>query len=63
MATKTVFKFFLITDFEKEEKYLMDMHRKGWKLEKISFNYFYHFVATEPEAVIYQLDFKDNGRV
>lgn len=62
MTTKTELKFFFITDFEEEAKYLMAMHRKGWRLTKIRFRFLYNFEKTNPEEVVYRLDFKDNGR-
>lgn len=62
MSTKTALKFFFITDFEEEAAYLAAMHQKGWKLTKIRFDCLFHFEATAPEEVVYQLDFKDNGR-
>lgn len=62
MTTKTVLKVFFITDFKEEATYLRAMHRKGWKLTKISLDCLYHFEKTSPEEVVYQLDFKDNGR-
>lgn len=62
MKTKTELKTFFITDFEQEANYLMAMHRKGWKLTKISFDCLFHFEQVEPEEVVYRLDFKDNGR-
>ncbi|MGT2757067.1 DUF2812 domain-containing protein [Streptococcus ovuberis] len=52
MAIKTVFKSFFITDFEEEAAYLAAMHRKGWKLTKISFDCLFHFEATAPEEMV-----------
>jgi hypothetical protein len=54
--TKKAIKFFLLPDYEKEEKYLTDMHRNGWRLKKISL-YTYTFEKCECENVVYKLDF------
>lgn len=61
MVIKRVFKIFMISDFEKEEKYLRAMHQKGWKFLKVDFCLFY-FEKVEPSDVIYQLDFVENRR-
>lgn len=54
--TKTVFKWFDITMHEEEQEYLREMHRSGWKLQRVKWA-FYTFVRCEPEEVIYQLDY------
>lgn len=58
METKVIFKLFLITDFEKQETYLMEMHKKGWKLTEVKWGVFYHFEKCEPADVVYKIDFK-----
>lgn len=58
-ATKTVFKWFDITRHEEEQEYLRDMHRNGWKLQKVTWA-FYTFARCEPEDVIYQLDYNQS---
>ena len=55
--TKTVLKLFTIPEYEKEEKFLGEMHAKGWILERITLPGFYHFIQCEPEEVKYQLDY------
>lgn len=60
METKTECKVFFITDFNHQARYLSDMHKKGWKLVKISWSLFYHFEKCEPEDVVYQVDFKES---
>jgi len=57
MSTKTEIKFFTITEYEKEEKYLSMEHKHGWKLTRIIFPCFYQFEECEPEDVVYQLDY------
>ncbi|MCK4050308.1 DUF2812 domain-containing protein [Streptococcus suis] len=62
METKTEIHFFFLPDFEKEEVYLAEHHRQGWKFQKNKFGFFYIFEKCLPEEVIYQLDFKPNGQ-
>lgn len=58
---KTVFKWFTIFQYEKEQEYLGKMHAKGWKLKSASGLGFYHFVKCEPEEMVYQLDYYQGG--
>ena len=60
METKTECRVFFITDFNQQAHYLSNMHKKGWKLVKISWSLFYHFEKCEPEDVVYQVDFKES---
>lgn len=53
----TKFKFFTITEFEKEQEYLSEQHKRGWKLTHITLPGFYHFEQCTPDNVIYQLDY------
>ena len=59
--SKTIrrFRLFLITDYEKEEKYLSDMSKKGYRLKKVTWPGFYTFEVVEPENFIYRLSFKN----
>lgn len=59
--TKAVFKYFTIMDDEKEGEYLREMHKQGWRLEKVTFPGIYRFSACEPEDVCYQLDYNQDG--
>lgn len=61
METKTTVKFFSVVDWEKEQDYLREMHRRGWKFVRLTALCFYHFVKCEPEDVIYQLDYNADG--
>ena len=61
MKTKKEFRYFSIFHHEKEEAYLQDMHRAGWRLLKVSGFGAYHFEACEPEEVVYQLDYNKEG--
>lgn len=57
---KKAIKIFLLPDYEKEEKYLTDMHKNGWKLKNINMNCVYIFEKCEPENVVYRLDFAED---
>ena len=62
MKEKRVWKFFSIAEQEKEQAFLRQMHRSGWKLIRVDGLCVYHFVPCEPEDVIYQLDYNPEGR-
>ncbi len=57
MECKIVKTSFSLSDFEEEEEWLSQMHKKGWKLIEISKNG-YKFEKCQPEDWIYQLDFQ-----
>ena len=57
--TKKTFRIFTVADWEAEEKYLREMHRRGWKLRKGGV--IYTFDRCEPEDVVYQLDYNPEG--
>ena len=61
MKTKKQFKYFTIMDHKKEEIYLREMHKNGWKFVRVSGFGVYHFEECEPADVIYQLDYKPKG--
>ena len=50
METKKVTKFYSIFIHEKEEKFLRDMHKSGWKFTKVTGFGKYHFEKCEPHA-------------
>ncbi len=58
---KKQFKYFTIMEYEKEEKYLQDMHCSGWKFVNVTGIGTYRFQKCEPEDVIYQLDYNQEG--
>lgn len=60
--TKTEWKYFGIPEWEKEQDYLRDRHKNGWKLTRVSGFCMYHFEKCQPEDVVYQLDFNPQGR-
>lgn len=55
--TKTEFKLFTVPEWEKEEQYLREQHKNGWKFVNVNFIGLYHFVKCDPRDVIYQLDY------
>lgn len=61
MANKKEIKFFNIMQYEEEAAYLRDMHKKGWKFVKMTGLGMYHFESCEPEDVVYQLDYNQEG--
>ena len=58
---KTKFGWFTIPEWEKEERWLREQHKNGWKLIKATPPGFYKFEQCEPEDVIYQLDYNQEG--
>ena len=58
---KKEWKYFTIFNHEKEEAYLRDQHKAGWKFVKVSGFGVYHFEKCQPEDVIYQLDYNKEG--
>lgn len=59
--TKKEFKYFTIMDYEQEGEYLSNMRKNGWKVRKVSFPGIYTFEECEPEDVVYQLDYNQEG--
>lgn len=58
---KREFKKFTIMEHEKEQEYLREMHRHGWKFVLLTGIGAYHFEECEPEDVVYQLDYNKDG--
>ena len=58
---KKEWKYFSIFNHEKEQEYLQEQHKQGWKFEKVTGIGTYHFVRCQPEEVIYQLDYNQEG--
>ncbi len=61
MRTKKEFKYFSIFNHEKEQEYLRSMHKSGWKFVKVTGLGTYRFEECEPEDVVYQLDYNQEG--
>ena len=60
-AKKKEFKWFTIMEYEKEQAYLREMHKHGWKLVQVTGIGTYHFEECEPADVVYQLDYNQEG--
>lgn len=60
--TKTELHFFDIMQYEEEGEYLRKMHQHGWEFIHVSLPGIYHFRECEPEDVVYQLDYNQEGR-
>lgn len=58
---KTKLGWFTVPEWKKEEEWLRKQHKKGWKLIKASVPCFYKFEECQPEDVIYQLDYNQEG--
>ena len=52
---KTAFRYFTIMEYEKEQKWLEQQHREGWRLTDAKVCV-YRFERCKPEEVVYQLD-------
>ena len=53
--------FFSIPEYEKEQDWLEKQHKDGWKLVNATLPGIYKFAACEPEDVVYQLDYNQDG--
>ena len=53
---KKEFRWFSITEYEKEAEYLSRRHKEGWKFKNVIFPGIYTFEKCEPQDVVYQLD-------
>ena len=58
---KKEFHYFVLTDYEIEEEYLRKMHKNGYKFVKVTLPGIYYFEKSEPEDVVYKLDFNPNA--
>ena len=61
MEVKRQFKWFTIVEYEKEQDYLREMHRSGWKFIKVAGLGMYYFEKCIPQDVVYQLDYNKEG--
>ena len=62
MKYKKVFKWFSIFEYEKEQDYLREMHKSGWKFVRVNWLGMFVFEKCVPEDVVYQLDYNQEGR-
>ncbi len=61
MEIKREIKFFTIANHKDEEQYLRKQHNNGWKFLKVTGIGTYYFEKCEPEDVVYQLDYNQEG--
>lgn len=61
MQVKKQFKWFTIFEYEKEQDYLREMHKSGWKFIKVTGLGMYHFEKCISQDVVYQLDYNKDG--
>ena len=61
MNTKKEFRWFSIFEYEKEQEYLREQHKNGWKFINVTGLGMYHFEECQPEDVVYQLDYNQEG--
>ena len=61
METQKQFKWFTIFEYEKEQDYLREMHKSGWKFVKVKGLGMYYFEKCVPQDVVYQLDYNKDG--
>ena len=61
MKIKKELRYFSIFNHEKEQEYLREQHKHGWKFLKVTGIGMYHFEECQPEDVIYQLDYNQEG--
>ena len=61
MQTKKELKYFSIMDYEKEQEYLREQHKAGWRFVTVTGIGMYHFEKCEPMDVVYQLDYNQEG--
>lgn len=59
---KKEFRLFDIMQYEEEGEYLRNMHQHGWEFVYVTLPGIYHFKECEPEDVVYQLDYNQEGR-
>lgn len=61
MQGKKQVKWFTIFEYEKEQDYLREMHKSGWKFIKVTGLGMYYFEKCTPQDVVYQLDYNEDG--
>lgn len=58
---KRKFAFFTIPEYEKEQVWLEEQHKNGWRLVNATLPGIYKFEECTPEDVVYQLDYNQDG--
>ena len=57
---KIKLRFFTVADWEDEERFLREQHKKGWKFVTFIPVCIFIFESCDPEDVIYRVDYKNN---
>ena len=60
-STMTEYKRFGIFEYTDEQEYLRRRHKEGWKFVNVTGLGKYYFEKCEPEDVVYQLDYNQEG--
>ena len=63
MQTTQEFRYFTITEYDKEQEYLSRRHKEGWRFVNVSGIGQYHVETCEPEEEVYQLDYNQEGNI
>lgn len=58
---KKEFRFFSVAQWKQEQAYLRAQHNRGWRFVRVRCACLYEFEACEPEDVVYQLDYNQQG--
>ena len=61
MEMKKEFKWFTIFEYEKEQDYLRNMNKLGWRFVEVKGFGMYYFEKCDPQDVVYQLDYNKDG--
>ncbi len=62
MSDKKEFHFFVLSEYEEEEKYLNDMAKKGYIFERVTVPGIYSFRKSRPINMVYRLDFNPSKK-
>lgn len=61
MEIRKQFRLFTVFEYEKEEAYLREMHKAGWRFTKVKGLGMYYFEKCTPQDVVYRLDYNEDG--
>ena len=56
---KTMFRIYTLFEYEEEQAFLEEQHRKGWRCTGFKIPGFYSFEKCDPEEATYRIDFAD----
>lgn len=58
IETRRVFRYYVLTEYEQEERRLQQMHAQGWAFVRAKVPGIYTFARCTPEECVYRLDFR-----